>query len=327
MENKCVFCGTNNIYIQNYENYTFHECPQCGRYLLPFSSIALFMNHYDKKDTNLSKFASYMFYNKVDNRSFFVGSKEAFESYTKEAPNSTAMILTYDIVEQWYPKSFSDKIDLILLKLSEMSNYDGDYIDIGNNRNSLFLTINRKSANITGKGDRVIQAEYIQKYLEEQLYIKPVNGAYVVQLLPKALDRIYELGKSGRNNKKAFIAMSFADDYKPVMQAIKQAIAECGYTPLPICDVEHNNWIVPEIFHAIKQSRFVVVDLSAHNNGAYYESGYAEGIGKTVIHLCSEQTFNDGTHFDVKQKATIIWKDIDDLIPKLKARIGATLGD
>lgn len=326
MEERCYFCGS----ISNKETKeigTFYDCDRCGKYILPTSSISLFMNCNEDKCVYLSKFASYMFYNKVNSRCFFVGTKESYDRYLQANPNSNSLLLTINAVEQWYPKSFADKIDMILLKLSELSNYDGDYIDIDNYRSCLFMAINKHSPNVKIEGDSVIQADYIQKYLEEQQYIRLVNGQYVIQLLPKALDRIYELGKIDKNNKNVFIAMSFADEYKPVMQAIKQSITECGYSPLPICDVEHNNWIVPEIFHAIKKSRFVVVDLSAHNNGAYYESGYAEGLGKSVIHVCSEETFYDGTHFDVKQKATIIWKDTNDLISKLKARIDATLGD
>lgn len=50
---------------------------------------------------------------------------------------------------------------------------------------------------------------------------------------------------------------------------------------------ERNNWIMPEIFQKIKETRFVIVDFSLQCNGAYYEAGYAGALWKNVIQLCS----------------------------------------
>jgi nucleoside 2-deoxyribosyltransferase len=36
----------------------------------------------------------------------------------------------------------------------------------------------------------------------------------------------------------------------------------------------------------IQASRFVIVDLTHMNRGAYWEAGYAEGLGKPVIYTC-----------------------------------------
>ena len=66
----------------------------------------------------------------------------------------------------------------------------------------------------------------------------------------------------------------------------------------------------------------MVVDLTHQNNGAYFEEGYAMGIGKTVIQLCQKDT---RLHFDIAQKNTIMW-DVEDDIPKrLANRIRATI--
>lgn len=324
MRNTCIFCSTANLKGTNQETEDIYSCELCGQYIISHSQYRELNKENNK--TISSMYASYMFYNKIEYRAFYIGTKEAYDIYLQQNPKSTSILLTSEMVENWYPKSFSDKIDLILLKLSSLSCYDGDYINIDNIKDALFFTKIEHSQGVNDSCDKSVQSKYILDYLDKQEYVKSVSDTSI-QLLPRALDRIYELSKNNKNNKNAFIAMSFDEEYKSVMETIKQAICECGYHPQPICDVEHNNWIVPEIFHAIRQSRFVVVDLTANNNGAYYESGYAEGLGKIVIHVCKKDVFNEETHFDVKQKSTIIWNDLEELLTKLKRRIVASLGD
>ena len=69
-------------------------------------------------------------------------------------------------------------------------------------------------------------------------------------------------------------------------------------------------------------SRFVVVDLTHRNNGAYFEEGYAMGLGKTVIQLCKKGV---ELHFDIAQINTIMWEDEKDIPLRLKNRIEATI--
>jgi nucleoside 2-deoxyribosyltransferase len=66
----------------------------------------------------------------------------------------------------------------------------------------------------------------------------------------------------------------------------------------------------------IRDCAFVIADLTHKNNGAYWEAGYAEGLGKPVIYTCNEDIFqNDGTHFDTNHCTTLMWNnDKDDLI-------------
>ena len=78
----------------------------------------------------------------------------------------------------------------------------------------------------------------------------------------------------------------------------------------------------PELLKYIKDSKFVVVDLTHQNNGAYFEEGYAMGLGKAVIQLCQKDT---KLHFDIAQKNTIMWKTEDDIPEMLKNRIQATI--
>ena len=89
-----------------------------------------------------------------------------------------------------------------------------------------------------------------------------------------------------------------------------------------IDEVQHNDFITPELLKYIRDSKFVVVDLTHKNNGAYFEEGYAMGLGKPVIQLCKQGT---RLHFDIAQKNTIIWASEDDISEQLRNRIVATI--
>lgn len=146
-----------------------------------------------------------------------------------------------------------------------------------------------------------------------------------IQLKPKGFSRIYELNKTQANNKKVFVAMKFGTETDALRAKIKEGIIKAGYEPIIMDEVEHNHQIVPEMLYQIKNSRFVIAELSHHNNGAYYEAGYALGMGKEVIHICKKDELKSGLHFDVAQVNTLVYENID-LIPDLLAkRIKATI--
>lgn len=141
-----------------------------------------------------------------------------------------------------------------------------------------------------------------------------------------------EMIKRNDDLKQAFIAMSFAniEELKNIRETFKKAIAESGYEPRIIDEKEHNNQIVPEIIYEIKHSKFLVVDVTYPNNGAYYEAGIGFGMGKEVICCCKREALDgSGTytrpHFDISQKSLVVWEDQADLLVKLKRRIEATV--
>ena len=143
--------------------------------------------------------------------------------------------------------------------------------------------------------------------------------------------KVEELKKKHKEIKQAFVAMAFGDQTKEIREGFRTAINEAGYSMRAIDEKEHNNQIVPEIFYEIQRSKFVVVDVTYPNYGAYYEAGYAYGLGKEVIVCCSKEAFEnkDGTHvrphFDISQKSMVIWEDIEDLKARLQRRIEATV--
>jgi hypothetical protein len=78
----------------------------------------------------------------------------------------------------------------------------------------------------------------------------------------------------------------------------------------------------------IRAARFVVAELSHHNNGAYWEAGFARGLGKSVIYMYNKVIGkSDRPHFDVGSDLYISWEEDkpEKAADDLKAVIRATL--
>ena len=78
----------------------------------------------------------------------------------------------------------------------------------------------------------------------------------------------------------------------------------------------------------IRRCRFLIADLSDDNGGAYWEAGFAEGLGK-LSYVCCAKT--DGqwkvTHFDANHRHTVRWDlaSLEQTATQLKAVIRNTL--
>ena len=157
-----------------------------------------------------------------------------------------------------------------------------------------------------------------------QIYFVDYNAfielSYIVKFLNSEIDKEKKETESFENN--AFVAMQFGDDTKTLREAIRTAISSVGYHADFIDEVEHNDFISIVIMEHIRKSRFVVADLSHQNNGAYFEEGYAMGLGKPVIQLCKDDI---KLHFDIAQKNTIMWKSVEEIPERLANRIKATI--
>ena len=130
----------------------------------------------------------------------------------------------------------------------------------------------------------------------------------------------YEVEKHGQSaGNYGFIAMQFGDDDDDlesfVREVVKPAVKEkIGYDLVDMRDRKKAG-ILDEIMRGrIRDAKFVIVDLTHDNSGAYWEAGYAEGLGKPVIYICEKEKFDKkGTHFDTHHCTTVFWsKSRDD---------------
>jgi hypothetical protein len=142
----------------------------------------------------------------------------------------------------------------------------------------------------------------------------------------------YEEVAQGRNaSRVGFIALKFGDLTldQLLAQTIKPAVKELGYDLNDLRDVAQPGVIDNILRDTIRQSLFVLVDLTHDNSGAYWEAGFAEGLNKPVLYLCEQTKFNEKkTHFDTAHCTTVIWggtKTNDDFTRDLKATLRNSL--
>ncbi len=155
-------------------------------------------------------------------------------------------------------------------------------------------------------------------------------GKLGLQLGIKGWDRYELLKKATVESRTAFMAMKFGDAEldRVVEEYFKPAVARTGFELRKLSDKQPAGLIDDQIRAAILSGRFVIADLTHGNHGAYWEAGYAEGLGRPVIYSCEYDVWNDKkTHFDTNHLVTIIWNrsDLDKAGNDLTATIRATL--
>lgn len=331
----CPVCnGETTEFYPDYQNDRVRViCPTCGKFTLEKSAA-------DTMD--LDRLASYLYYHSIPDE-----SKNSFHSdfyVCYDAPKDSGYwVVTYDMVENWYPKSFAEKVDMFLLLLEEKSNYMGYDVLFSTEQMLSACFVKRK---ITGKwetradSEREGQCVYFLNYLRDCDYIEEYNHETQICLAPSGYQRVDELQKNNSKSKEVFVSMAFNEGTKQTREAIRSGIIDAGYSPEFIDEIIHNHQIMPEMFRLIRECRFLIMDVSDPNYGAYYEAGYALGLGKEVIISCKEEVFTKKyeteeekrlekymkPHFDIAQKQLLIWKDYEDLTHKLSEWIKSIIG-
>ena len=121
----------------------------------------------------------------------------------------------------------------------------------------------------------------------------------------------YEEIKHGRiDSRKAFMAMKFDSDVeRDVFPCFGKAVEAAGFELISARTKPEPGLIDVQMRGMIRRAKFVVADLTDDNQGAYWESGFAEGLDKKVIYTCEKSVFdNKGTHFDTNHLFTILWE-------------------
>lgn len=310
LEKLCPLCGGTACFCIGTENnnYLRFDCEQYNRCFAIGSSV--FNCADDKEKRRLMNLIFEHIIERNEYSFYFYDEKYEVKKHEKEYIN---------LADIQYPSSFADRVDRVLINLYKTFPNYADTFEADNKVARLFFSETE---------DDDIHVPFIH-LMEDLGYIKK----YYVNKYSISADgwkRIDSITQSKQNLKQGFIAMEFSDNTIDIGEDFSSAIRAAGYSPMIIKDKDHNNQIVPEILSEIDKSRFLVMDVSFPNYGAYYEAGYALGKGKQVIICCSAERFKDRNkrkrpHFDIAQKSMVIWNTREELVEKLKKRIEATV--
>ncbi len=313
---RCILTGR-EVDVKNYDTATFYKLK------IAETEVEIFICRKCDYDISVSKLPKAVIEGIIANgliprRVFFVGENHV-ESHGHPSESTSINVPSYfDTIR--YPITPSEKMNDFLNFLSKKQKYDGE---------SVKINLNDESTWIHGYFKHAEECKvYLDALIEEGLihdYMLIHEGEKrTAKLTIKGLNKLVELETKGVNSKSCFIAMKFDDSMLPARDAIKRAIKITGFEKYVI-DEEHlkSDKTIPDaILKGIKKSKFCIADFTKHNNGVYFESGYALGLGKPVIYVCHESEFNE-SHFDIKQLQHIIYKSPEDLEKKLIDKIEA----
>jgi hypothetical protein len=318
MPDKCPVCNTELKKASIPEPFgrdaTSFSCNRCGDFVLSGTLIATLPSILqDNKDAE---------------------AKISFALRTMQRVNEKVELSTSTIdviLEKPLPRP-KEQADLLLRWLAEYSDNPGDKISLDPINNHLSI-IGAKTFDgfvlvlfhLIEKG--LIKCDLRQIPLELGTYL---NGSTITVTFDGW--NYYEtLLKGSATYRKAFMAMKFGDaDLNAVLENVFKPSAKMAGFDLFRSDEELRAGLIDDQLRVqIQSSDFLIADLTHDNLGAYWEAGYAEGLGKPVIYSCEKEKFESPqkTHFDTNHHLTVVWdknapEQAGDL---LKATIRATL--
>ncbi len=144
-------------------------------------------------------------------------------------------------------------------------------------------------------------------------------------------ERYEQLWRRAPTGRTAFMAMEYGNQSldRLVNDHFRVAVRETGFYLRRLDDEPRAGLIDDRLRVEIQSARFLIVDLTHKNAGAYWEAGYAEGLGKPVIYTCERSKFREASHFDTNHHLHVLWtmEAVDTAVKELKATIRATIPD
>jgi nucleoside 2-deoxyribosyltransferase len=210
-----------------------------------------------------------------------------------------------------------EKLQLLLRYMANLSNYPGDGVRLEPANDYPVICAKNRS-----------EVDFYLRALEESGTIS-VDAAMGREpnctLTTGGWQEIERIEQSGADSPNGFIAMWFDPSQNAAKESIESAILEAGYRAIRMDEIEHVNRIDDEIIARIRQSKFLVADLTGQRDGVYFEAGFMLGLGRPVIWICSKADLGD-VHFDTRQYNMIDYENTDELKTRLQFRIEAILG-
>lgn len=281
-------------------------CPTCGKFRLgPMAEI--FVRDPRTQERDLSYKLSY-FLRSISERAMGMRDNSFFPIYEIEEFEATL---------KGGEPTVREKLQLLLRYMANLSEYPGDGVRLEPANDYSVLCAKNRS-----------EVDFYLQALEESGMIS-VDAAMGREpnctLTTHGWQEIERIEQSGAGSPNGFIAMWFDPSQNAAKESIESAIREAGYRAIRMDEIEHVNRIDDEIIARIRQSKFLVADLTGQRNGVYFEAGFMLGLGRPVIWTCSKADLGE-VHFDTRQYNMIDYENTGELKTRLQFRIEAILG-
>lgn len=225
--------------------------------------------------------------------------------------------IIFENIDSYFPKDIIEKQERSLSNFSRIQPIYGKAIEFFNCYDC-FSRDNEECAFIL---NCMYEKEFINQgfIFSEDGYFDTNN----LQLREKGWIHIEKIRKN-EISKQAFVAMWFDDSMDKAYLSIDKSCHSNGYKAFRIDSKEHNNEISGEILAEIRNSKFLISEVTGQRHGVYFEAGYALALGIPVIWCCKSDDLNN-VHFDTRQYNHVVWNNEEDLFEKMSNRIKGTI--
>jgi len=292
---KCPVCREEANEIPTQIDGRGYDCPNCGCYLLSGTADSELSSACDKTRTILS-------------HTIWTGQREG-------VPYFEVFSTHVDAAKESTIPSPAEQLDSLVL-------YAGDIL-----RDTPGERLNKNPGHLRAKLCAILPTDvnFVSKAAMEEGFVQE-NSPPIIRLTMKGWNRYESLKKGQSNSKTAFMAMPFGVDSVNTAyeECFVPAVKAAGFSLERVDSQPEAGSIDDRIRVQIRNAKFVVADLTNKNAGAYWEAGYAEGLGKKVIYTCEEKHFLEHqTHFDTRQFFTVIWNS--DALDNASERLTAVI--
>lgn len=286
----CPLCGNSQAIAgadASGRDATLVNCPRCGKYGITGTLGAMLPNLLVQPDA-AAKLSH------VVCKAHEAGQVLMLDSYTAKA-----------VLQNPLPRP-REQADLLLQWLATNSPGPGEPVELNSDLHG--PVVGSKS----NAGFALLVDHLISRGLVAGPHQTLLSGESVAQLALtfEGWDYYETLRLGGTTYRKAFMAMKFGDPALNGLldQVLKPAAKRAGFDLYKLDDSPKAGLIDDRMRVEIRASDFVVADLTHDNLGAYWEAGFAEGLGKPVIYTCERTKFEPPrTHFDTNHHLTIVW--------------------
>ncbi|WP_372518985.1 hypothetical protein [Candidatus Ruminimicrobiellum ovillum] len=283
----CFFCGSEVEVSTNIDKLGRDViCPVCGHYFITgFSS-----EHYEQ----------------LINKSKYEEQKALLRYYLKRNTMNKSQYDWFEATQTWVENILKNKtLPNIIEQMENLILYCGNKFKQGE-----FFERNKELVSIVGS-ESITALDIIIGALLERNLLKQAYGKINIYSFTFGGWIEYEKLKIGKtNSNKAFLAMQFESEFitDDLINKMKNSLEKIGYQLESLQDRQQAGLIDDHLRQRIKSSKFLIVDLSDTNNGAYWEGGYGEGLGKPVIYICDKGQFDKNkSHFDTNHHLTVMY--------------------
>ncbi len=119
-----------------------------------------------------------------------------------------------------------------------------------------------------------------------------------------------EITRGAPSRRYGFFAWEFGREVtkRIFREVLKPAFEARGYPLKDMNDLAQPGLIDHIMQHRIRSASFVIVDLTDHNRGSYWEGGFAQGIDKPVVYIMHKPAFDENPpHFDLNHYTIVFW--------------------